>query len=52
MFFYDMKFYKVVEVKHRSMIKGQMSSLSLQNIINEWAAKGWDFDKIVAVKRR
>lgn len=43
-----MRFYKVVEVKQRSMIKGQMSSLSLQNIINEWATQGWDFDKIVA----
>ncbi|MDQ3489587.1 MAG: DUF4177 domain-containing protein [Acidobacteriota bacterium] len=43
-----MRLYKVVEFKQRSIMKGQMNSFGLQSAINEWAARGWEFDKIVA----
>jgi len=43
-----MRLYKVVEFKQRSIMKGQMNSFGLQSAINEWAARGWELDKIVA----
>lgn len=43
-----MLLYKVVEFRQLSLLKGQMTSFGLQYAINEWASRGWEFDKIVS----
>ncbi len=43
-----MLLYKVVEFRQRSLLKGQMTSFGLQYAINEWASRGWEFDKIIS----
>src|SRR5688500_746807 len=38
--------YKVVEIKQRSMMKGFMTAVDLQNAINTWANLGWKLDRM------
>lgn len=43
-----MLFYKVVEIKQKSFLKGIMTALDLQNAINKWANFGWTLDRITS----
>ncbi len=40
--------YKVVEQKHKSFMKGRMTSQDLEDILNQNATAGWVLDRIVA----
>lgn len=39
--------YKVISLKHHTFTKGSITSYGLQHILNEYAALGWTFDKII-----
>ena len=43
-----MFFYKVVEVRQKSFMRGIMRAVDLQNEINQWAKLGWTLDRISA----
>src|SRR5687768_9187927 len=40
--------YKVVEKKHRSLLRGRLTAQQLEDLINEHAREGWVLDRIVA----
>ena len=43
-----MLFYKVVEIKQKSFTRGYMTTMDLQNVINEWANLGWILDRLTS----
>jgi len=42
--------YKVIEQKHRTMLKGQMSAQNLQGTLDTNAVDGWMLDRVVTSK--
>jgi len=41
--------YKVVQIRE-GMIGGKMSADKLEEVLNEWGSKGWQFRDVVAVE--
>ncbi len=40
--------YKVVEQKHKTMLGGRFKPVDLEDLLNQHAAEGWEFDRIIA----
>ncbi|HSM18447.1 MAG TPA: DUF4177 domain-containing protein [Gemmatimonadales bacterium] len=39
--------YKVVEQKHKSMLGGRFKPVDLEDLLNQHAMDGWEFDRII-----
>jgi len=42
--------YKVIEQKHRTLLKGRMSAQSLQGTLDAHAVDGWVLERVVTSK--